>query len=69
MVFNDKIFLGSTKDGSFFSNDSFYNDKKKRKTAQETKQKMKNEKRTWTDISPKKIYERPTVTWKDAQHH
>ena len=42
MVFNDKIFLGSTKDVSFFSSDGFYNEKKKRKQnkKQNKKQKM-----------------------------
>ena len=27
------------------------------------------EKKTWTDISPKKTYKWLTNTWKDAQHH
>ena len=54
----------------FFQNIGFYNEKKKRKTTtQETKQKTKNGQRNWIDISPKKICERPTGTWKEALHH
>jgi len=30
---------------------------------------FKNRQRTVIDIIPKKIYERPTDMWKDAQHH
>jgi hypothetical protein len=30
---------------------------------------FKNGQRTVIDIIPKKIYERPTDMWKDAQHH
>ena len=30
---------------------------------------LKNEQKTWIDISPKKIYWWPISTWKNAQHH
>ena len=47
-----------------YTNHLYNSTAKKKPTTQ-----MKNGQKTWTDISPKKIYWWPTSTWKNAQYH
>ena len=46
-----------------------YNSKAKQNKTKNRNNPIKNGQRTWIDIFPKKIHERPTGPWKDAQDH
>ena len=48
---------------------SSYNSMPEKQTNNNNNKQSKSGKKTWTDISPKKIYRWITNTWKDAQYH